>query len=693
MKSIYINKSKLCKAWFTYRKKAKSVLLSALILTGITTPIVAQNTENAQTKPSWWFGAAAGANFNFYQGSTQELNADFTPPVAFHDGFGIGLYLAPTIEYYRPNTMLGMMLQFGYDGRKGKFDQVLTPCDCPQDLSAKLNYITVEPSLRFAPFRNNFYMFAGPRFAYNLDKSFVYQLGINPAYSEQTPSPEVTGDFSNVNEMIISMQIGAGVDIPISSQSKRTQFVLSPFVSFHPYFGQEPRSIETWNITTVRAGAALKFGVAKKSSDKKSKEDDAIVVVPVKEEEKEKDADVITPKVEFTVISPENIPAERLVRETFPLRNYVFFDLGSTEISKRYVTLEKNEVKGFEEDQVELYTPENLSGRSKRQLVVYYNILNILGDRMVKNPSSTIKLVGSSEKGSADARQMSESVKTYLVTVWAIDGSRITTEGRDNPKIPSRQVGGTEELVLLDEGDRRVSIESSSPVLLMEFQSGPNAPLKPVDVTVVEEAPIDSYVSFENKNAKENFTSWIIEIKDDKGAVQTFGPYTQDKVTIPGKDILGTNAEGNYNVKMIGTTKKGKKVEEETNVHMVLWVPAKTEVAMRFSVIYEFNESKAITIYDKYLTEIVVNKIPKNGKVIIHGHTDIIGDADYNQKLSLERANDVKRIMESALAKQGRTDVTFEVMGFGEDQKLSPFENKHPEERFYNRTVLVDIIP
>jgi hypothetical protein len=36
------------------------------------------------------------------------------------------------------------------------------------------------------------------------------------------------------------------------------------FVSFQPYFGQNPRSTETWNITTVRAGVALKFGQGKK---------------------------------------------------------------------------------------------------------------------------------------------------------------------------------------------------------------------------------------------------------------------------------------------------------------------------------------------------------------------------------------------------------------------------------------------
>ena len=49
--------------------------------------------------------------------------------------------------------------------------------------------------------------------------------------------------------------------------------------------------------------------------------------------------------------------------------------------------------------------------------------------------------------------------------------------------------------------------------------------------------------------------------------------------------------------------------------------------------------------------------------------------------------------MEKALAKANRTDVKFEVHGFGEDENLAPFNNKFPEERFYNRTVIIDIIP
>jgi outer membrane protein OmpA-like peptidoglycan-associated protein len=290
---------------------------------------------------------------------------------------------------------------------------------------------------------------------------------------------------------------------------------------------------------------------------------------------------------------------------------------------------------------------------------------------------------------------MAESVKRYLVGVFGIDTSRINTEGRVKPRIPSEEPGGTLDLKLLRESDRRVSIWSTSPALLMEFQSGPDAPLKPVVIVASQEAPLDSYVSFNVEGAKEAFSSWSLEIRDEKGTVQNFGPYTQEKVSIPGKSILGTRPQGDYKVTMIGKTKSGKMVKKDASasVHVVLWTPSQREEGMRFSIVFEFNESKSITIYEKYLTDIVTPKIPKDGTVIIRGYTDIIGDEAHNLELSLARANDVRGILENALSKAGRTDVKFEVHGFGEDEKLSPFENNYPEERFYNRTVIIDILP
>lgn len=656
-----------------WSQSAKCLMAIALLLVGVQ----ATAQEQQHTQPSWWFGAAAAANFNFYNGTTQRLTDGYMAPKAFSEGFGVGLYVAPLIEFHRPDSRWGVMLQAGYDNRKGKFDQVTTPCNCPADLSTDLAYVTIEPSLRLAPFKGNFYVYAGPRFAYNLNNSFEYKQGINPEFPDQIPTPDLNGEFSNTEPWLVSMQIGAGYDIPMMTENKRYALMFSPFVAFQPYLGQAPRSMETWNVTTLRVGAALKFGRGSKANDNLAQNG------------------YNAPRVTFSVYSPKNIPVERRIRETFPLRNYVFFNLGETEIADRYVLISKNQVADFKEDQLEVFAPKRLAGRSAREMVVYYNILNILGDRLGKNPAATVMLSGASMEGVEDGMAMAESIKKYWVTVFGINPSRIETEGRIKPKLASEQPGATLELNLLREGDRRVTIYSNSPTMLMEFQSGPEAQLKPVQIANVQTAPLDSYVTFTTIREDEPFASWSLEIKDDKGIVQNFGPYTQQTVSIPGKSILGTKPEANYKVTMVGKTKQGTTIRKDAaaDVKMVLWKPDTNEQGIRYSVLYEFNKSEAIAIYEKYLIEVVTPQIPKRGKVIIHGYTDIIGDAGNNKELSLARTNDVRRIISEALAKANRKDVVFEVHGFGEDEALAPFENTYPEERFYNRSVIIDIIP
>jgi hypothetical protein len=655
----------------------KSIALCTLFLA--CTQLSLQAQQVTLTKPTWWFGAAAGANLNLYDGSTQHLLPDLTTPVAFHEGFGVGLFAAPLIEFQGPNTGWGFMLQAGYDNRKGTFDQVTSPCNCPRDLKTDLAYVTLEPSIRFAPMNKAFYLFAGPRGAYNISKGFTYEQAVNPDFPDQEPELDITDEFMDMEKMILSMQVGAGLDIFLSNQYSPTQMVLSPFVSYHPYFGQHPRSIDTWNVSTIRVGAAIKFG----RGHEVLMVPEEVVVIPV----------IIDPELNFAVTSPKNIATEYRVRETFPLRNYIFFDLESTEIPDRYVLLTKGQVKDFKEDQLEVFIPKRLSGRSSRQMIVYYNVLNILGDRMGKNPSTTITLVGSSEKGAADGRDMAVSVKEYLVDVFLIDPSRITIEGREKPKLPSEQPGGISELTMLREGDRRVSIESSSPSLLMEFQSGPDAPLKPVELNSVLSDPLSSYVVFDAPGAKGDFKSWTLEVRDEKGELQIFGPYTTEHFSVSGKDILATRSEGDYNMSLVAVTKRGTVVRQDTTVHLTRWMPSTREQALRYSIIYEFNDSKAISIYEDYISKVIMPSIPLNATVMIHGYTDIIGSEAYNSSLSLARANDVSAILSRALANAGRSDVKLEVYGFGEDTDFSPFENNYPEERFYNRTVIIDVIP
>lgn len=127
-------------------------------------------------------------------------------------------------------------------------------------------------------------------------------------------------------------------------------------------------------------------------------------------------------------------------------------------------------------------------------------------------------------------------------------------------------------------------------------------------------------------------------------------------------------------------------------LHLVAPMTPQPEV-LRFSVLFDFDKAKSIATYENFLTTQVAPLILDGGNVIIHGHTDIVGDNAYNHTLAHDRAVDAQRILESALAKAGIRGVTFETSGYGEDVSAAPFANRLPEERFYNRTVIIDVGP
>lgn len=618
--------------------------------------------QGQTTQPTWWFGVSGAANLNFYSGTTQRLNNSLIVPTAFHKGFGVKPFGSVFMEY-RPAGVFGAMLNVGYDGRGAKFDGVIAPCDCPATLKTNISYVTVEPSLRLSLPSSNFFFFAGPRIAFNMEKDFNYT---------QLKQPDTDGELSAMRKTVISGQVGMGYDFPISSATSSNKVSLSPFVSFHPYFGQDPRDIESLSISTVRTGIALKFGKAKKAPSTES----PIVAVPVR--------DVI-----FSVRGPKSVPANREVSETLPLRNSVFFDEGSAAVPNRYIVLTKDQATGFKEESLQKEQTESMTGRSARQLNVYHNILNILGDRMRANPGSQISLSGASAKGPKEGKAFAEAIKLYIVDAFGIEGSRISTRGRTKPLIPSEQPGATKELVLLRAGDRRVDISSTSPQLLMEVGGGL---MKPVQINATQTDPLDSHVVFNVDGAQDLLKSYTIDITDEKGTVQHCGPFTNDQESLPGNTILGERAEGDYKLTMNGITKSGLPVTKESTIHLVRQ-NGTTQKGFRYSILFDFDKSKSIASYNKFLTDIVAPLVSDSSTVIIHGHTDIIGEDAYNQKLSVKRASETQKVIESAISKSGKNNVKFETYGFGEEVSHSPFENNLPEERFYNRTVIIDIIP
>ncbi|HXB12548.1 MAG TPA: outer membrane beta-barrel protein, partial [Bacteroidia bacterium] len=393
----------------TSKNILKTVVLGAIFISTLTV------TAQDRVEPTWWFGISGAGNFNFYRGTVQILNNNLTSEYAFENGFGVAPYASIFAEY-RPDPVWGLMLNVAYDGHRGMFNKSDAPSGYSTSLNAEFDYISFEPSLRIAPFAGNFYLFIGPRLSYNIKQSFTYQ---------SANQPDQESEWNDVYGMRLSAQIGAGYEIPLASPESTTQVNLSPFIAFIPYFGDQPRSVENLTLTTVRAGIALKFGCKERPLPAP-----AIGVTPPPPVKKD---------VQFSVTPPQFIPGQHVVMETLPLSNYVFFDAGNSEIPGRYVIFTSEQASSFTEAQLQdcQKIPDT---RSVRQMKMYYNVLNIVGDRMRKYPNSTIKLVGSSGgRGKKAGEENAVAVKNYLVNVFGINRLRITTEGRNLPLIPSEK--------------------------------------------------------------------------------------------------------------------------------------------------------------------------------------------------------------------------------------------------------------
>jgi len=611
--------------------------------------VLSQTLASAQgsrrLEPQWWFGGEVGPNFNSYSSDISQQQFGLAGAPNFTQGSGAGVFLSPLLEY-RPDPIWGGMLALGFDGRGGSFTDVASG-GSNYSLRTSMNYISLEPSVRATPFIVPFYFFAGPRFGFTVAKSFTHTV---------SPGTETNGEWTNARGTVLGAQLGAGYDIPLSDPNSPSQLDLSPFVAFH--FGQGPRSEERWSLTTVRLGLAMKIGST--GGVRRA----------------------VETGVQFSVRAPKLIPVERKVKETFPIRNFIFFDEGSNAIPARYIKLAHEEAARFREEQLVQPEPKDLSGRSRRQLTVYHNILNILGDRMRRHPSASVKLIGSSEQGTANGRELAEAVKRYLADAFGIEEQRILTEGRSKPEIPSMQPGATRELELVRPEDRRVDITSAEPQLL-----------EPVQIISLQEDPLDSDVLLTVTGAEDLLASWSVAATDENGATKRYGPFTSPEERISGKTILGDRMQGRYTVVLDGITKSGQTVEKEQTIRLVRSDQPEEEPGLRFSILFEFDQSKTVSTYERFLTGTVAPLIPEGGSVIIHGHTDIIGEESHNLKLARDRAQETMAVLQRELAKAGKRRVKFDTYGFGEDVRRAPFDNRLPEERFYNRTVIIDILP
>jgi outer membrane protein OmpA-like peptidoglycan-associated protein len=316
--------------------------------------------------------------------------------------------------------------------------------------------------------------------------------------------------------------------------------------------------------------------------------------------------------------------------------------------------------------------------RSARQMSVYHNALNIIGARMARNPSGTIALVGAApdrDRGLAMAR----AVRDYLAATFGIDSARIVAQGAVRPPHASgTRTTPKDDLPLVGEENLRVEILSNDSLLM-----------RPVALRTPERIPYENDLVITAKSAIP-VEDWVVTIEGE-GYSRTFGPFHYPKQRLATAAMLEGKDRGAYSATVTFRTREGETIRRRTSFELFRREVPAVE-GDRYSILFEFDESKTVAMYEEFLRSTVAPRIPNGSTVFIHGHTDVIGEDGYNIELSARRAAMTERVLEEEMRRLGRSAV-FDSYGFGEDEIHVPFVNELPEGRYYNRTVVIEIMP
>ncbi|MGE3800629.1 MAG: OmpA family protein [Candidatus Kapaibacterium sp.] len=352
-----------------------------------------------------------------------------------------------------------------------------------------------------------------------------------------------------------------------------------------------------------------------------------------------------------------------IVRTTslVPLLTHIFFDEESADIPDRYHRISTAETATFSETEI-----------SGEAFDVYYQSLNIIGERMRRYPEATITLTGcnadvGAEKNNVElSRRRAESVRSYLTETWDIPQERIEIVARNLPTnpSPSRNEDGRAE-------NRRVEFTSSDPRVAYPVTTG-DSTMRP-----------DKSVVWFDIEADERTASWSVEATQGTRVILQENGSGLPPSRIPLALTSGASSVelGDENIRFTVTLndRNGRKSEQGGSIRVWREQRIRPGAESYWMVVFGYNSRtlgeegrRTIEAIQKWNSE-------REGYVAeLVGQTDRTGNADYNRKLSEDRAATV-----AAQLGEG----TEKMRGVG--NALLEYPNDLPEGRYYSRNVKV----
>lgn len=359
----------------------------------------------------------------------------------------------------------------------------------------------------------------------------------------------------------------------------------------------------------------------------------------------------------------------QFVTEALPVLPVVFFDGRSAQLSARY-----RRIRGPQEFNVDAIAP--------RTTEVHREVMNILGQRLRARPASRIRLVGNAdpttEANDCDlARRRAEAVRDYLVGTWGIDASRI--EATTGPGcIPERVTRQQSEDGYSE--NRRVEVVTDDLELL--------APVgrKRFNETRGITPP---RLLFDPAGSSRQFVQgWRIAVRS--GGTQLFADSGSGNPTSIVRELNAVQAE-----QMSG----GTSVDVELTLYGIRGVVerAVASIPVQKDTVATEYERLTLTLFDVASDKVgpvaeaqirsFVNTVPAGSTVRVRGFADLLGNAKFNQELSMKRAAAVCTVLRNTM--QRRISLSCDEVSTGYPPGIESYAT--PEERFLSRTVQIEV--
>jgi outer membrane protein OmpA-like peptidoglycan-associated protein len=717
-----------------------SIFIGALFLLGA--PLLAQvSNEDSIPRKQVRIGITGGYALNRHTADFLQFDG-FAPfllsmggnvlPPNFREGVGNGLYAGlvadiPLMDAFSL-SLRGVFSQHNavfttIESTPSKPDTITIPSSYTlHTLTASLPSVGLDALVRWSVLGTGLNLHAGLRGAWMLAPTYNYEnhpvsttslfISFVPQiHSVNKPFPD-NSPITQAAPLQVHALAGVGYEIPLGENLRITPELTYAFALTNALrtSAAQPSLANTWALHQFRGGVTVTLPLPKTETPPPPPPADtakpapilAIQAFGVQEEEIGGNVGGEANETQSVILRVQ----QTISRSVFPLLPYIFFDgVGATALSERYATLRREETSAFRESKLSSayeLTPKEHS---------YYHVLNVIGERLRRLPKAQLSIHGctdgfTAERDKADvAKARAQGVMRYLREVWQIPAAQLklvdNTTAPTTPSIPLSDADKQAE-------NRRVELRSDTPDIL--------ANITLIDtVRRVSPPRVRFHLSATNiDSARFRGAQWSISIrqagrtvKELKGTTelpktmewrvderelaalhlnesvqqeQTIEPleYTFSCIDADGKLYRSNTAAIPLETRT--EEKDSKRTRPERNAQGSSYFAGK--LVERFNLIlFDFAKS-TITSEQEPMMNLMRTRITGRSTVRVDGFTDRTGEAEFNRKLSLQRALGVAQAL-GFTAEQQKTNV----MGYGSSLEL--YNNDLPEGRFYSRTVRV----